>query len=154
MVMRVEVERMGINGEWWNELGSKMVIDPPGNDPRIITGTYHTAVGTAQQRDYSLGGACDAAGGSSQTVGWAVAFDPPDPAAPGEPPNGPTTCAWSGEWQSISIGGKVLEYIVTSWYLTAATPQAEDWESTLSGKDYFFRSFPTADMLGRAILGK
>ena len=43
---------MGIVGEWWNELGSKMVINPQRANSRIISGMYHTAVGTAQQRDY------------------------------------------------------------------------------------------------------
>ena len=143
---------MGIVGVWWNELGSKMVIDPQGADPRIITGTYHTAVGTAQQRDYTLAGACDAAGGASQTAGWAVAFDPPDPPIPGDPPNGPSTCAWSGQWQTVGAGEDELEYIVTSWYLTGATDRGNDWESTQSGRDYFFRSVPTPEMLGKAIL--
>jgi hypothetical protein len=143
---------MGITGEWWNELGSKMVIAPQGTDPRIIYGTYHTAVGTALQRDYTLAGACDAAGQDSQTVGWAVAFDPPDPPVNGNPPNASSTCAWSGQWQTAGRGSDEVEYIVTSWYLTAATDQGNDWESTKSGKDYFFRSIPTAEMLGLAIL--
>jgi hypothetical protein len=143
---------MGIVGEWWNELGSKMVIHPQGVDPRIFTGTYHTAVGTGQQRDYTLAGACDAAGGNSQTMGWAVAYDPHDPPQPGEPPHGPSTCAWSGQLQSADNAGSPMEYIVTSWYLTEATDRNDDWESTRSGKDYFFRSKPTATMLGNAML--
>ena len=149
-----EGDFMGIVGTWWNELGSKMVINPLGADPRIITGTYHTAVGTAQQRDYTLAGACDAAGGTSQTVGWAVAFDPPDPPKPGKPPNEPTTCAWSGLLQTaVDAGGNNVEFIVTSWYLTGPTDSPADWDSTLSGKDYFFRNQPvTGDMLGLAIL--
>jgi hypothetical protein len=142
---------MALDGEWWNELGSKMVIDPPGIDPRIITGTYHTAVGTALQRDYSLAGACDAAGGASQTVGWAVAFDPPDPPQAGEPPNAPSTCAWSGQLQSVGVGVAAMEYITTSWYLTGATDRDDNWESTLSGKDYFFLTKPTPAMIGAAI---
>jgi hypothetical protein len=143
---------MSIIGEWWNELGSKKVIQAQAADPRIIVGTYHAAVGTAQQRDYTLAGACDAAGGVSQTVGWAVAFDPPDAPQPGEPPNEPSTCAWSGQLQTTGTGDDAMEYIVTSWYLTSATDRNGDWESTHSGKDYFFRSMPTPDMLGKAIL--
>jgi hypothetical protein len=144
--------RMALVGEWWNELGSKMVIDPPGADPRIITGTYHTAVGTAQQRDYKLAGACDAAGGPSQTVGWSVAFDPPDPPAQGEPPNAPSTCSWSGQLWTVGAGAGAMEFIETSWYLTSAMDSADDWASTHSGKDYFFRAKPTPEMLGLAIL--
>lgn len=143
---------MTIVGTWWNELGSKMVIQPQGADPRIITGTYHTAVGTAQQRDYNLAGACDAAGGKSQTVGWAVAFDPPDPPKPGEQPNKPSTCAWSGQLQTAEADKQVIEFIVTSWYLAKTTDRPDDWESMLSGKDYFFRSKPTPEMLALAIL--
>lgn len=144
---------MDIIGDWYNELGSKMVIQPQGTDPRVIIGTYHTAVGTAQQRDYVLAGACDAAGGESQTVGWAVAFDPPDPASPGEPPNSPSTCAWSGQLRSAGSGAEAMEYIVTSWYLTSAIKREDEWESTLAGRDYFFRTAPSTEMLGRAILG-
>jgi hypothetical protein len=143
---------MSIVGEWWNELGSKMVVDPMGGNPRIITGSYHTAVGTAQQRNYRLAGACDAAGGNSQTVGWAVAFDPPDPPQEGEPENGPSTCAWSGQLQTVETEAGMIEYIVTSWYLTGATERSDNWTSTTAGKDYFFRQKPTAGMLGAAIL--
>jgi hypothetical protein len=143
---------MGIVGEWWNELGSKMVINPQRANSRIISGMYHTAVGTAQQRDYALAGACDAADGTSQTVGWVVAYDPPDPPDPGDPPNEPSTCAWSGQRQIVGSGEDEMEYIVTSWYLTVATDRGDDWKSTQSGKDYFFRSMPTPEMLGRVIL--
>jgi hypothetical protein len=143
---------MKLTGEWWNELGSKMVIDPQEINPRIFTGTYHTAVGTAQERDYVLAGACDDAGGSSQTVGWAVAFDPPDAPKPGEPANGPSTCAWSGELQLIEVSGEELECITTTWLLTAATDKEDNWDSTETGKDYFFRTKPTAEMIGVAVL--
>lgn len=144
-------ELMNITGEWWNELGSKMVIAPQGANPRIITGTYHTAVGTAQQRDYTLAGACDAAGGSSQSLGWVVAFDPPDASQQGEPPNAPSTCAWSGQLQSANCPGGVMEYLTTTWILTDASARAENWMSTLTGKDYFFRTKPTPEMIGNAI---
>jgi Avidin family len=148
-----EEHDMSLSGEWWNELGSKMVIDPPGSNKRIITGTYHTAVGTAKQRDYPLAGACDDAGGPNKTIGWAVAFDPPDPPDPGEPPHGPSTCAWSGQLQYVGEDEDTLEFIETSWYLTSATDVPDDWESTQAGKDYFFRERPTPEMIGRAILG-
>jgi hypothetical protein len=141
-----------IVGTWWNELGSKMVIQSQGSDPRIIFGTYHTAVGTAQQRDYALAGACDASGGQTQTVGWAVAFDPPDSSEPGEPPNRPSTCAWSGQLQTVADGTEAIEFILTSWYLARSTDRPDDWESMLSGKNYFFRQKPSAQMLGLAIL--
>ena len=94
-----------------------------------------TGVGTAQQRDYTLAGACDAAGGQSQTVGWAVGFDPPDPPKPGEPPNEPSMCAWSGQLQTVVAGGQAIEFIVTSSYLALTTDRPDDWESMLSGKD-------------------
>lgn len=129
-----------------------MEIKVSDKDPRIFFGTYHTAVGTAQQRDYSLAGACDTAGGTSQTLGWVVAFDPPDPSEPGEPPNAPTTCAWSGQRQVVGEGEEAFEYLNTSWYLTGPTEHAADWESTQSGKNYFFRAKPSSEILGRAIL--
>lgn len=140
---------MTLAGEWWNELGSKLIINPSSSNPRLFDGSYHTAVGTAQQRDYALVGTCDNFGGTSQTVGWAVAFDPPDPPEPGKTPNGPTTCAWSGQLQ-VARGG--LEYIVSTWILTGATERADNWTSTTVGKDYFFRSFPSPEMIGLAVL--
>ncbi|WP_406706010.1 avidin/streptavidin family protein [Tunturibacter empetritectus] len=123
-----------------------MVIFPVGNDPRIITGTYHTAVGSAQQRNYGLAGGCDAAGGTSQTVGWAVAFEPPDADKPE-----PSTCAWSGQLHETAPDGSPLEFIASTWVLTSASDAADDWESTQVGKNYFFRNPPTPDQLNRAI---
>jgi hypothetical protein len=52
----------------------------------------------------------------------------------------------------VGTGTDAMEYIVTSWYLTGTTERDDDWESTQSGKDYFFRSAPTPEMLGKAIL--
>jgi len=61
---------MNIIGEWWNELGSKMVIARQEPNLRFFHSTYHTAVGTAQQRNCDSVGSFDVAGGQSQSLGW------------------------------------------------------------------------------------
>ena|SRR5579862_1123913 len=143
---------MNIVGEWWNELGSKMVIAKQGPNLRLFHGTYHTAVGTAQQRNYDLVGSCDVEGGARQSLGWTVAFDPPDPPKPGDPPNKPSTCGFSGQLQTLCDDSGDVEYIATTLILTTATDRKDNWKSTWVGRDYFFRMKPTAAMIGKAVL--
>lgn len=138
---------MEIAGDWFNELGSKMSIVPDGSNARLFTGKYHTAVGTAQEREYDLVGSHDTAGGESETVGWVVTYDPPDEAEPGEPENGPTTCAWSGQAQVLDD----MPYLITTWVLTGAVPREKNWTATTVGTNYFFRSKPTPEMVGRVL---
>jgi hypothetical protein len=138
---------MEIVGDWFNELGSQMTIVLDANNPRLFHGSYHTAVGTAQERKYDLVGSHDIAGADSETLGWVVTYDPPDAAAAGEPANGPTTCAWSGQAQVIGD----MPYLVTTWVLTGAVPREENWTATTIGTNYFFRTKPTPSMLGAVL---
>jgi hypothetical protein len=143
---------MGIDGVWWNELDSKMTIVKDPNDSRAFSGTYQTAVGDAKST-YPLTGRCDdnVSGAKNQTIGWVVAFDPPDPSEPGKPPHLPSLTAWSGQWHEVTDqNGKVVEFITTTWILTRQGDLSEDWDSTMVNKDYFFRTKPTADELAKA----
>jgi hypothetical protein len=140
---------VAIGGEWWNELNSKMVIDKPNlKDPQAITGTYHTNVGQAKQRKYPLVGRCGTASTDSQVVGWVVAWDPPDPAKPGETPRKPSLTSWAGQLQRDPKTGE--EFLSTTWLLNRTTKASDDWESTIVGVDYFTRYPPTAALLDKA----
>jgi len=144
---------MGIEGVWWNELNSKMTIRKDPADSRAISGDYQTAVGDATSRTYPLAGRCDDTGGGAknQTIGWVVAFDPPDPPPPGKPPYLPSLTAWSGQWHEVTDkAGKVLEFITTTWILTRQTDPPDEWDSTMVNKDYFFRTKPTPEELDKA----
>ena len=146
---------MGIEGVWWNELNSKMTIRKDPSDSRAISGDYQTAVGDATSRTYPLAGRCDDTGGGAknQTIGWVVAFDPPDPPPAGEPPYPPSLTAWSGQWHEVTDkDGNVVEFITTTWILTEQTDPPDEWDSTMVNKDYFFRKRPTPDELAKAKL--
>ena len=142
---------MNIAGDWFNELGSKMTLIPDATKPRLFRGTYHTAVGTAQEQEYDLVGSCDQAGLDSQTIGWVVTYDPPDEAPEGEEPNGPTTCAWSGQAQVMS-DAEGTPYLVTTWLLSGAVPREKNWTATTTGTNYFFRKQPTPDLVGAVLV--
>jgi|HubBroStandDraft_1064217.scaffolds.fasta_scaffold436271_2 hypothetical protein len=142
---------MSIAGVWWNELKSKMTIKIDPADPRAISGEYQTAVGGAISSPYPLTGRCDDAGAKNQTVGWVVAFDPPDPPLPGKPPHLPSLTAWSGQWHEVTdSAGKVFEFITTTWILTEQTDPTDEWDSTLVNSDIFFRTMPSATDVAKA----
>ena len=61
---------MDINGDWFNELGSKMVLQVHGS---TITGKYHTAVGDADGI-YELVGRVSIPADENRTLGFVVAW--------------------------------------------------------------------------------
>jgi hypothetical protein len=138
---------MIIEGTWWNELGSKMDVVQENADPRSFSGTYHTNVGQAIERSYPLVGRCDSFGGKNQTIGWVVAFDPPDQAPEGQPPNQPSLTSWSGQLHDVRFESKEVTFIATTWILTRMTDPGDDWRSTLVNRDYFFRNPPTPEQI-------
>jgi len=129
----------------------EVVKDP--NDPRAFSGTYQTAVGDATSRTYPLTGRSDdTAVARNKTIGWVVAFDPPDPPPPGKPPYPPSLTTWSGRWHEVTDdqSGRVVEFITTTWILTRQSDPADEWDSTMVNKDYFFRDKPTPEELEKA----
>ena len=136
---------MTLEGEWWNELGSKMVITLDPGDPLAIVGEYHTHVGDAKSRTYPLTGRCGTPGPESQVVAWVVAWDPPDDPDPGAPPNKPSVTGWIGQLQSDPQTS--TEFISTTWLLNRTTKLVDDWQSTIVGADYFTRQQPSAEKL-------
>jgi Avidin family len=127
-----------LHGEWWNELGSKMVIEVDPDDPKTFRGLYHTNVGNAQEKRYPLLGRCDNRHLDSRMVGFVVVWnaDPPDGDAPAV---NPSVTTWCGQLQIV----KDQEVIATTWLLNRLTAPADDWESTLVGMDYFKRKKPS-----------
>ncbi|WP_133697041.1 avidin/streptavidin family protein [Mycobacterium sp. BK086] len=135
---------MPINGEWYNEIGSKVTLnlaDP--KDQRQVSGSYQTNVGKATNRTFPLTGRCDDAQLSDQVIAWVVVWDPPDTGDDGDPVRKPSITAWAGQYHVV----QEIEFITTTWLLTGMTQAADDWESTNVSVDIFFRDPPTPEML-------
>jgi Avidin family len=127
-----------LQGTWYNELGSEMILQVNGV---VVTGTYQTAVGNAQGI-YGLYGATDSepAVPTNQAVGFVVVWE-----------NGygssNSVTAWSGQWQMYD--GQ--EIITTMWLLTSETDPSQDWKSTLVGKDVFTRNPPPQNQIEKNV---
>ena len=120
---------MGLEGTWYNELGSEMNLQVEGNS---VSGTYQTAVGDAQGI-YNLAGTTDTEPyGQSQAVGFTVAWV-------NKSGNSHSVTAWSGQLQMID-GQEIL---TATWLLTQETDPGHDWASTLVGMDVFTRNKPS-----------
>lgn len=128
---------MDINGTWFNELKSKMVLKVHGKQ---ITGTYHTKVGDAYG-EYELNGQMDTDNDESTAIGWVVVWT-------NNSGSSDSVTAWSGQVQVLNG----VESIVTTWLLTAETDDDDDWHSTLIGKDTFTRLEPTDDQKNANIM--
>ena len=128
---------MGIEGKWFNELGSLMTIEPIGGN--VFTGEYQTRVGDAGGI-YSVSGQTD---GDQQSLGWTVGWVNNDKG------DSHSVTSWSGQYQTV--GGD--ETITAMWLLTSDTTTPDDWKSTLIGKDVFTRMPPTANIVARASRG-
>lgn len=130
---------MSAEGTWYNELGSKVILNLDGASMR---GTYQTAVGDAGGI-YPLVGGIDPDGTPDETgqaIGWVVVWN--------NEANGSShsITAWSGQYQIID--GR--EEINTLWLLTSETPEESDWAATQINKDTFTRSEPSEAEVARA----
>jgi hypothetical protein len=120
---------MGLEGKWYNKLGSVMELQVHGSS---VSGIFRTAVGEAQG-DYLLAGAADTeALHQSQAIGFVVAWV-------NEKGSSHSVTAWSGQLQTIDA----QEVLITTWLLTYETEPNQDWKSTLVGTDRFTREPPT-----------
>ncbi|NEP56228.1 MAG: hypothetical protein F6K31_04280 [Symploca sp. SIO2G7] len=130
---------MSVEGTWYNELGSMMILSITGTS---ITGTYQTAVGDASGI-YQLVGSFDVGGNPSaagQAIAWVVVWSNQ---AKG---NSHSVTAWSGQYQIIDG----VEEIETMWLLTSEMPTNFDWAATQINKDVFTRSAPPPETIVRA----
>ncbi len=120
---------MSVKGTWYNELGSMMNLEVNGAS---ITGTYQTAVGSAEGT-YQLVGSIDSdptAGG--EAIAWVVVWN-------NQHLNSHSITAWSGQYQTIGEE----EEISSLWLLTREEPSEDDWSSTLINQDIFTRTKPS-----------
>ncbi|MFZ0769992.1 MAG: avidin/streptavidin family protein [Candidatus Sulfotelmatobacter sp.] len=128
---------MNIQGIWYNELGSTMVISGVNNGQ--ITGTYATAVSATAcaQGTFVLTGRTDTDNGG-EGIGFVVSWQ-----------NAKSRCesvtAWSGQAQNI--GGE--DCIVALWLLTVESAPDQDWYATHVGQDVFTRLQPSADSISK-----
>jgi len=128
---------MALDGDWYNELKSKMVLTVKGP---AITGKYHTAVGSATGI-YDLVGRIDSKAGSSRAIAFVVSWENDDG-------NSEAVTAWSGE---VQAEGQDDERIITTWLLTVETDPKNNWKSTIVGQDVFTRT-PPSDAVVKARL--
>jgi len=129
---------MGLNGTWYNELGSKMTLEEGQGD---ITGTYQTAVGDVEGI-YGLVGQVDISPYSfSQAVSWTVVWN-------NQYKNSHSTTAWAGQYQLNEETGE--EEVYTFWLLVNETESENDWQATQIGQDTFSRNPPDEETIKRA----
>lgn len=118
---------MGLEGTWYNELGSTLVIKQINGG--TLTGTYETAVSSkgCAKGVFAVTGRTDVDKGG-MTLGFAVTWL-----------NGQSTCnsttAWAGQYRG-PIG---QESLTAMWLLVMKTDVEHEWASTLVGEDVFTR---------------
>ncbi len=126
--------QLEVQSTWYNELGSKMILNTDGNGG--LSGQYYSAVGTAPAPE-PLSGRYTLQGPS--TMGWTVAWSKVN-----------ATTSWSG--QVILINN--IPTIVTTWLLTSQTSETDEWESTLTDQDVFTTTPPTEEQIAEAKIRK
>ena len=126
-----KADGMGIDGIWYNELGSelKLVIDGQNQ----INGGYSSNVGPTGV--YPLVGLYDPTPAAGQNCGCVVDWNS------GAHPSASLT-AWSGQYWPTD--GDLLETIIAMWHVTLETGEAQQWASTLDGKDIFVLNKPSS----------
>jgi len=130
---------MDIKGTWYNELGSKMVIDPVSNGQ--ITGTYVTAVSSTgcAKGNFGLVGLTD-----TDTGGEAVAFVV---RWQNDNSNCESVTAWSGQAQTVNGEDQINAF----WLLTVESAPDQDWYATHVGQDVFTRVQPSASHVAKKL---
>ena len=123
---------MPLNGDWYNELGSKMTLEVDGQK---IRGTYYTGVGDAEGI-YQLSGRTNE---SNTVLGFSVAWQ-------NSFGDSESATAWSGQYHGDE------DEILTTWLLTDQTDEKDDWKSTTIGQDVFQRQIPKEEAVQKAKL--
>jgi Avidin family len=123
---------MPLDGDWYNELGSKMTLEVHGQE---IRGRYFTAVGDAEGI-YHLSGRTNE---SNTILGFSVAWQ-------NSFGDSESATAWSGQYLSDE------DEILTTWLLTDQTDEADEWKSTNIGQDVFQRQAPNKQTIQKAVL--
>ncbi len=114
---------------WYNELGSKMIIDSVHDGQ--IEGKYETTVGSAQGiYRYRVELKKITISQRNQSIGWVVVWD-------NNITNNNCVTSWSGQLQETD-GAQVIH---AYWVLTIETASRSNWKSTMIGHDTFTRQF-------------
>lgn len=130
---------MDIQGTWYNELGSTMVINPVANGQ--VTGTYTTAVSSTgcAQGSFTLVGRTDT-DTAGEGVGFVVNWK-----------NNQADCesvtAWSGQAQTINGEDQINAF----WLLTVESAPDQDWYATHVGQDVFTRTAPSKEHVAKKL---
>ena len=117
---------------WYNELRSRMTITSIDYKTGSFSGTYNSAVGTAEH-EYVLSGRFDTRG---NTLGWVVSWQ-------NSSLNARSTTAWSGHAELVLSKPTIL----ATWLLTSSTAPEKEWQSTNVGFDTFTQNPPTDEQL-------
>lgn len=127
---------MGLEGTWYNELGSTLVVEQVSDG--TIVGSYQTAVSSSgcARGAYPLLGKTDVDSGG-QTVGFSVTW------LNAESPSCNSTTSWVGQYQMVDG----VEQLPSIWILVMKTDPEDEWASTLVGEDLFTREPPAAEHL-------
>lgn len=127
---------MDIQGVWYNELGSNLVVKASG---QLLAGSYESAVGSSQGV-YQMSGMIDPVQTSGQTFGMVVVWN-------NSTSDLQSTTTWCGQLQMIN--GQ--ETLTTMWLLNQASAPSENWESMLIGQDVFTRNQPSGETAKKAM---
>jgi hypothetical protein len=127
-----------LQGTWYNELGSTMVIGQLDPSNQTVTGTYTTAVSSSgcAKGQFLLAGRSDVQAGG-QTIGWAVSWL-----------NTSSKCWSTTSWAGHFDGqGTIMAF----WLLAMRADPGEEWASTVIGQDVFTRTQPTEEEIVHAL---
>lgn len=125
---------MPVDGDWYNELGSKMSIMPLSGGAREFRGFYDSKVGDASGQYELLGRLGESEKATYGTpLGWTVVWS-----------NGANDAFAATVWSGQYLQGED-EKILTTWLLTRSTDAGEAWEATVVGQDVFRRGEPAEE---------
>jgi hypothetical protein len=119
---------MNLQGTWYNELGSTMVINTVSDGG--FTGSYTTGVSSTHcaQGNFKLVGQTDTDSGG-EAVAFVVCWQ-------NDISNCQSITAWSGQAQNINGEDQIIAF----WLLTVEASPAQDWYATHVGEDIFTRT--------------
>ena len=126
-----------VSGVWYNEFGSKVILEINGAS---VSGSYFRD-SEAESTAYHINGALDPfPSENGRAIGfvvtWVNRFE-----------NANSVTAWSGQYEMID--GQ--EYIFTQWLLTQAPVDGENWSSPLSSQATFTREQPMPEVIARRL---
>ena len=125
---------MSLEGTWYNELGSVMIID------QVVDGSFQLTYETAVSTKHCAKGTFNGSGYlNTSPLGQTIAFSI---SWLNDVSNCASVTAWSGQLQDDDGEGSIMAF----WLLTGINPKTE-WAPTNIGQDVFTKKPPTEDMV-------